>query len=424
MAHLPFVGKLCSSFAINDREMLRFIEMIARSVLEDSVTSLLADASGAIDYALLAAEAEFALAARAATASPPITPVGVCPSSGAHYTTYQHAALALRQLLRNSEPSSLPSTSSHTVTPPPTPPATPRGPGSTINKSCPVETRGAAAAVAITLDKVACSEALMHGLRALEEAGRTQGFEEFTSKLASVEPDVRALVYSSFDHIDVAAFAHEAALLARSVARFATKGAKASLRASELLLVDANTAPNIQLDIMLRHITDGALHLITEFHLTGSPNANKTKLFSGGATPYEFMIMHERVRIVLEAFAKAHPSQASHVDAFLLCFRSLAKVASDAGMPVSLVLDFVWLPFFKEFHQACTDAKESSSREFPVLDTSLLAPHMPIAQRLQNAYLSSLRAHFSSSAPRPRYRVASLRDCPSSTDYFRRRRPV
>ena len=70
-------------------------------------------------------------------------------------------------------------------------------------------------------------------------------------------------------------------------------------------------------------------------------------------------------------------------------------------MFVSLLLDFVWLPFFREIHQAYVDAKESPSRAFPLLEPEQLAPHLPIAQRLQNAFLSSLRAHFSSSSAPP-----------------------
>ena len=182
----------------------------------------------------------------------------------------------------------------------------------------------------------------------------------------------------------------QAGVLLRNISRVVNKGARSVLTANETLVVDASQAPNPQHESISKHLSSGSLHLITEYMLSGSSSANKHKLFysahDSGASLSDYTNMDTRVRIVLEAFAKTFPSQQASVDSFMLNFRKLAKSALDMGMPLGLVFDFVWVPFWREFAQSCLEARESTGASLPLILPSRLSESGPFASRLLSAH--------------------------------------
>ena len=405
LQHLPFVSAWCASFTVNDPELLRILDCAAGDVLGAHAADSLREASGATDYTLVAAELDFALAEKAAALSPPLTPSALSPTVSLAYTPFQAALLALKSFLRKT----------HVAPPetaPPPPPHMPftststgaftapslAGTGSGVTKGCPADERGPAQAAALLLDQVAASPPLMSELRALEAKAVACSAAEFAAALEAASADVRGLVNSNLDHIEVAPLAREASLLLRSVARKASKGARMSLKAVEDLLVRPSVAPNPQFDRLMKLVGEGALHKVSEYDLTGSSEATKSKLFTGSASVADYMLMLTRVEIVMEIFANFHHQQQGIVKEFLLAFKKLAKHASDIQTPVSLIWDFIWVPFFREFAFECAESKESLSRAFPFLNPSLLALSGPYATRLNQQFNLALR---SSAPPRP-----------------------
>ena len=390
------------------------MDALASALLDTSITALLTDASGVKDYALIAEDIEHVIAERAARAAPPINPNQLKPLPCSGYSPFQSAMSTFRLFMRTSSPAvpPPPATPTSAMPPPPTPPPpmstpslisspapppspfAPSGKPSSVVKGCPSEAKYAAANAAVLLDRVAADPALLAQLSTLDATARSMGNDAVRAALAGVNADVRALVEADIDNVDIGAFALGAAQMWRCVSRAASKGARNVIALNEDLLSDLSQAPNPQYESLLKHLHSGSIHLITEFMLSGSPNANKHKLFYGDSlsscSRLEFSSMESRVRVVLEAFAKAHPNQDNAVNQFILNFRKLARFAADSSISVALIYDFVWVPFWREFAASCAEAKESASgRGLPLIQPSRIGEGGQFASRLNQAYLRS-----------------------------------
>ena len=333
------------------------------------------------------------LAERAAAISPPVEPSKLRPSFTTGYTVYQQAMSSFRAFCRL--PLSQPPP---TVVPPPTEPQKPTatfgvvtgGKPSTVHRSCPVEAKGVASNGCILLDRVAADNTLFVQLTHLDNLARSRGADAMRAELDKMSPEIRALLSIDLEHLDVGNAAMQAGVLLRNISRVINKGARSVLTANETLVVDASHAPNPQHDSISRHLSSGSLHLITEFMLSGSPSANKHKLFynsqDSGASLSEYNSMDTRVRIVMEAFAKTFPSQQPSVDSFMLNYRKLAKTALDMNMPLGLLYDFVWVPFWREFALESLEARESPGASQPFILPSRLSESGPFHSRLLSAH--------------------------------------
>ena len=390
----PFVGELCSVFVPGSPDHWRFLDTIGKALLSSGVLTQLFDTStGAMDYALLTEECDHVIAERAAATLPPTAPLNLRPAPSTGYSPYQQALSSFRNFCR------LPLARPPPLAPP-TDAAPPRavaavgfssgGKPTTVHKSCPTEAKGVASNGCILLDRVATDAAMFAQLSSLDQLARTRGAEAMRAELERASPDVRALLTIDVEHLDVGNAAMQAGVLLRNIARVINKGARSVLTANETLVVDASQAPNPQHDLISRHLSSGSLHLITEFMLSGAPSANKHKLFfhtqQSGASLAEYNSMDTRVRIVLEAFGKTFPAQQISVDSFLLNFRKIAKTALDMNMPIGLLFDFVWVPFWREYAMECLEARESPGRSHPFILPSRLAESGPFASRLLNAH--------------------------------------
>ena len=257
------------------------------------------------------------------------------------------------------------------------------------------EAKFLAANAAILLDHVAASPALLAQLTTLDATARSLGSEALRVQLEAVHDDVRRLVESDVEQVDIGPGALAAAQLCRYVARIACKGARHIISLNEDLISDFTHAPNPQYEALMKHLQAGSLHLISEFHLSGAPNASKQKLFYGdhnsSNSRQEFSCMESRVRVVLEAFSKAHPNQAKAVDSFMLNFRKLARFAFESSISAALIYDFIWVPFWREYAISCAEAKEApGGGGAPFIQPSRIAEGGHLTARLNNAYLRSL----------------------------------
>ena len=426
--HAPFVEALSSPFTLGEPEHWRFLETMAGALLEAPVINALKDSQGMLDYALLAEELDYAIAERAAVMSPPTSPAQLTPLPCATYTPFQRAMSAFLKFMRSArtcvQPAPVAPTASVSAgTPPPPHAALPTalstparsmapplalagGKPSAVAKGCPGEAKFLAANAAILLDHVAASPALLAQLTTLDATARSLGSEALRAQLEAVHEDVRRLVESDVEQVDIGPGALAAAQLCRYVARIACKGARHIIALNEDLITDFTQAPNPQYEALMKHLQAGSLHLISEFHLSGAPNANKQKLFYGdhnsSNSRQEFSCMESRVRVVLEAFSKAHPNQAKAVDSFMLNFRKLARFAFESSISAALIYDFIWVPFWREYAISCAEAKEAPGGSgAPFIQPSRIAEGGHLTARLNNAYLRSLSKHAPRAPPPP-----------------------
>ena len=329
LAHLPFVSAWCALVPQTSPDRHRLIFYGAKELMDDAVLSSLVTASGAPDVALVASILDAELADRAAAAPSPLPPSSLASVASPTYSHYQAALLAFRSFMRASQAASAPPpptvpTGEPPHVPPPPFTASAPGTGSGIAKSCPADSRSAATAGALLLDKVAWSARTLQELRELDARAVTCNEAQLSAELAAASADVTALVAVNFDHIDVAPLAREASLFARNIARRASKGARSAIKENEEFLVNSTIQPNPQIDTLMKRISDGSLHKISEYDLTGAPDAHKNKLFSGTAHLYDYVQMQARVDAVMQAFARHHHQQATLVAEFLLAYKRLA----------------------------------------------------------------------------------------------------
>ena len=396
-AEAPFVAALCSELSPGSAELERFLHVLADALVDPAVQKQCADPVGGTDLLLLADEINFHLAERAAATSPPVAAFQLRPQQHASYSAFQKALTAFRTFMRlplvspsPPSPSPLGGVAS-TLGPLPFAAPSHGGKPSSVARSCPPECKGAAANAAITLDRVAANSLLLSQLQQLDLSARTKGADALRAELAAAPHDLRAMLESDIEHVDVGAFSLAASNLWRTIYRASSKGARHVLLTNESLVSDRSQAPNPQFEAFIKNLASGSLHLITEFMLNGNSNANKHKLFTASDSILnDYAIMNDRVRIVMEGFAAKHHSQAQAAESFLVNYRKLAKFARDSHMSVAFMFDFVWLPFWREYAFACAEAKESLGALMPLIQPSRLSEGGPFQQRLQQAFFNSV----------------------------------
>ena len=331
-AEAPFVAALCSELSPGSAELERFLHVLADALVDPAVQQQCADPVGGTDLLLLADEINFHLAERAAATSPPVAAFQLRPQPHASYSVFQKALTAFRSFMRlplvspsPPSPSPLGGVAS-TLGPLPFAAPSHGGKPSSVARNCPPECKGAAANAAITLDRVAANSLLLSQLQQLDLSARTKGADALRAELAAAPHDLRAMLESDIEHVDVGAFSLAASNLWRTIYRASSKGARHVLLTNESLVSDRSQAPNPQFEAFIKNLASGSLHLITEFMLNGNSNANKHKLFTASDSILnDYAIMNDRVRIVMEGFAAKHHSQAQAAESFLVNFRKLAN---------------------------------------------------------------------------------------------------